>query len=325
MNPIIFQIGPFALRWYAVFIITGALFATWLSTRRAAEYGENGDSAWDILPWALIGGIIGARIWHILTPPASMVAAGITTQFYLTHPLDMLAIWNGGLGIPGAVIGGFLAVLIYTRRHDVSLLAWADIVAPGLALAQGMGRLGNYANQELYGAPTNLPWKLFIDQAHRLPGYESVAYYHPLFLYELIYDVLNMLILLWVSKRFRHWLKLGDVFLMYLIIYPLGRFLLEFLRLDPSPVAGLNINQTLMGVTAVCSLIALILRHSLNWGTKVSAILRYIPIPVAEGVDLIESSRVSSSDVHSPSPEGEVIDLEDEDEADDSHEEDSAG
>jgi phosphatidylglycerol:prolipoprotein diacylglycerol transferase len=254
-------IGPITIHFYGILIMIGVLAATWLSARRASQYGQNPDAAWDILPYALIGGILGARIWHILTPPASMVAIGMTTQFYLTHPLDAIAIWNGGLGIPGAVLGGFIAVYIYSRRHDMNILTWTDIIAPGLALAQAIGRWGNFVNQELYGAPTDLPWKLFISPSARLAGYQDIAYYHPLFLYEFFWNLLNMALLLWISRRFKGWLKTGDIFLTYLVVYPVGRFMLEFLRLDPSNLGGINANQTLMLVTATLSLAALVVRH----------------------------------------------------------------
>jgi phosphatidylglycerol:prolipoprotein diacylglycerol transferase len=190
-----------------------------------------------------------------------MVEQGITTWFYLTHPLEALAIWKGGLGIPGGVIGGAVALWIYTRKRKMSFGAWADVIAPGLALAQAIGRLGNYVNQEVYGAPTNLPWAIPIDKAHRLPEFIDQATYHPLFAYEAIYNLINVAVLLWIGRKFADRLKTGDIFLTYLIIYPVGRFLLEFLRLDPSPVAGVNINQTLMAVIAVLATAVLIFRH----------------------------------------------------------------
>lgn len=254
----------FKIYFYGILIMLGALAATWLASYRAKDYGENPETAWDILPWALIGGIIGARIWHILTPPASMVAQGITTGYYLTHPLEMLNLRNGGLGIPGAVIGGFITVWIYTRRKESSIFTWADIIAPGLALAQAVGRWGNFFNQEVYGAPTNLPWKLYIDQTKRLPEYKNVPYYHPLFLYEFIWNLMNAGVLIWISRRFKDRLLNGDLFLIYLIFYGFGRFFLEFLRLDPSPVAGINANQTLMAVIVVGSTAALLIRHRLE-------------------------------------------------------------
>lgn len=261
------SIGPLFIHFYGVLIMLGALAATWLSTKRAKQYGQDPETAWDILPYALVGGIIGARIWHILTPPASMVAVGITTQYYLTHPLDALAIWNGGLGIPGAVMGGLIAVYFYARKHDLRIATWTDIIAPGLALAQAIGRWGNFVNQELYGAPTDLPWRLFIQPSVRLPGYQDVAYYHPLFLYESLWNLMNMALLLWMSRRFSGRLKPGDVFLTYLVVYPIGRFFLEFLRLDPSNVGGVNANQALMLGIALLSLAALIVRHRFSQGS----------------------------------------------------------
>jgi len=128
-------------------------------------------------------------------------------------------------------------------------------------LGQAIGRWGNFFNQELYGAPTDLPWAIFIDPAHRLKGFAAFEKYHPLFLYESLYSLGNVILLLWVSRRFEDRLKPGDVFLVYLIVYPLGRFLLDFLRLDASMVAGINFNQTLMAIVAMASSATLFWRH----------------------------------------------------------------
>ncbi len=256
-----FQLGPLPIHLYGIILMLGALAAAFLAAREAQRYGQDPDIVWDALTWLLIGGIIGARVWHILTPPASMVAVGITTRYYLTHPLDALAVWRGGLGIPGAVLGGALAMYIFTRRKGLPFGLWADIAAPALALGQAIGRWGNFVNQELYGAPSNLPWAITIDPPYRLPGFQDVARYHPLFLYESLFSFANMAFLLWMSRRFAAKLKPGDVLLTYLITYPTARFFLEFLRLDPSPVAGLNINQVLMAVTALGAGLALWLRH----------------------------------------------------------------
>lgn len=256
-----FNIGPIFIHFYGIIIMLGTLAAAWLASVEAKRRKIDPEFVLDMYPWLIIGGIIGARIWHILTPPASMVEQGITTWYYLTHPLDMLMIWKGGLGIPGAVIGGAFALYLYCRKRKLNFWTWTDIIAPGLALAQAIGRLGNYFNQEVYGAPSNLPWAITIDRPYRLPEYIDQATYHPLFAYEMIYNLINMGVLLWLGRKYADRLKPGDIFLVYLIIYPVGRFFLEFLRLDPSPVAGLNINQTLMGVTAVAAAAALILRH----------------------------------------------------------------
>jgi phosphatidylglycerol:prolipoprotein diacylglycerol transferase len=259
-----FNIGPLTIHFYGILIMFGVLAATFLAQREANRQGQNGKLVWDMLVWILIAGVIGARIWHILTPSPSLVAQGVTTHYYLTHPLDAIAIWKGGLGIPGAVIGGAIALFFFTRKHHLPFVAWLDIFAPGLALGQAIGRWGNFFNQELYGAPTSLPWAIYIDPAHRLPGFENQAYYHPTFLYESIWNLGNMALLLWLSRRFQKRLKTGDIFLVYLIVYPFGRFMLEFLRLDSSQVAGINANQAVMLVVMVAASVILFLRHWLN-------------------------------------------------------------
>jgi phosphatidylglycerol---prolipoprotein diacylglyceryl transferase len=259
--PIPFMNQSFYIYFYGILITLGVVVATLLARTEAKRRGQDPEIIWDMLFWVVIAGVVGARIWHVLTPPPSMIAQGITTQYYLTHPLDMIDIRKGGLGIPGAVGGGVLAMWLYLRRKKISPITWLDITAPGLALAQAIGRWGNFFNQELYGAPTNLPWKLYIDPAHRLPGFENVAYYHPLFLYESLWNLANMAILLWLGRRFADRLKAGDIFLGYLVIYPVGRFLLDFLRLDASRLVGINANQTLAAVVAVAAAGLLVWRH----------------------------------------------------------------
>ena len=249
--PSSFNIGPLTIHFYGIIIMLGVVAATYLARREANRRGQNGDLVWDMLIWLLIAGIIGARLWHILTPMPSLEAQGVTTYYYLTHPLDAIAIWKGGLGIAGAVVGGAIALYFFVRRHHLSMLTWLDILAPAVALGQAIGRWGNFFNQELYGAPTTLPWAIYIDPQHRLSGFENQAYYHPTFLYESIWNLGNMLLLLWISRRFKDRLKTGDIFLVYLIVYPLGRFLLEFLRLDSSQLAGINANQALMLVVMI--------------------------------------------------------------------------
>lgn len=256
-----FQLGPLYIRFYGIILMIGAVAAAFLAEREARRRGQDSELVWDGLIWVLIGGILGARIWHIFTPPPSMVEAGITPYFYLTHPLDALAIWRGGLGIPGAIIGGLIAIYLFCRRRKLDFPMWLDIAAPALALGQAIGRWGNFVNQELYGAPTDLPWKIFIAPQNRLPGFMDQAYYHPLFLYESLWNLGIVIVLLWLGRRKADWLKNGDIFLIYLILYPVGRFLLEFIRLDAAQVAGINFNQTVMAVVAIVSAVALFLRH----------------------------------------------------------------
>jgi phosphatidylglycerol:prolipoprotein diacylglycerol transferase len=255
------QIGPLFVRYYGMILMAGVLAAAFLADREARRRGQDTDLVWDGLVWVLIGGVLGARVWHILTPPAAMVEQGITTGYYLTHPLHALAIWRGGLGIPGAVIGGALALYWYTRRAGVKYAVWLDIVAPAVALGQAIGRWGNWVNQELYGAPTDLPWAIQIDPEFRLPEFADQATYHPLFLYESLWNLANMALLLWLARRYGNRLRDGDLFLVYLVTYPVARFFLEFLRLDPSRVAGVNINQTLMALVAITAAGLLYWRH----------------------------------------------------------------
>jgi len=259
--PLPFLSQPFHIYFYGILITLGVVVAAVVGQLEAKRRGLNPEIILDMLFWLVIAGIIGARIWHILTPPPSMVERGITTIYYFTHPLEMLAIRNGGLGIPGAVIGGVIALWIYSRKYKLEFLTWADIAAPGLALAQAIGRWGNFFNQELYGAPTNVPWKLFIDSAHRLPGYENISYYHPLFFYEFLWNLANAIFLLVIARKFTRLLKPGDLLWIYMIIYPIGRFFLDFLRMDASEVAGINANQSFMVLVAISAVVILTLRH----------------------------------------------------------------
>ncbi len=258
MLPDGFFIGSFKIYFYSLIIITGVLAAVWLSIKEAKRRKLDAELVWDMVPWLLIAGIIGARLWHVLTPSTSM---GITASYYFQHPLEIFATRKGGLGIPGAVIGGTIGLLLYCKRKKLNFGTWADIIVPGLALSQAIGRWGNFFNQELYGGPTNLPWALYIDEAHRLPQYANVAYYHPMFLYESLWNIFNMFLLLFLGRKYNKKLLPGDLFLIYAIVYPFGRFMLEFMRLDPSLIGGVNANQLTMAVVAVGAILTLLIRH----------------------------------------------------------------
>ncbi|NLC29240.1 MAG: prolipoprotein diacylglyceryl transferase, partial [Chloroflexi bacterium] len=175
-----FNIGPLTIRFYAILIIIGAIAGAWLAARQAKKHGEDSEIIIDMLPWLLIAGIIGARIWHVFTPSASNIAQGVTTENYLKNPIEILKMWNGGLGIPGGVIGGALALIIYTKARKLNFWQWADFIAPGLLIGQAVGRWGNFINQEVYGRPTDLPWAITIDPRYRIAGFEHVEKYHPL-------------------------------------------------------------------------------------------------------------------------------------------------
>jgi phosphatidylglycerol:prolipoprotein diacylglycerol transferase len=251
----------FPIYYYGIILMTGVIASTYLASWLAKRKGMDTEFLWDSLIWVVIGGIIGARLWHIITPPPSMIEQGITFKYYLTHPLDALNTRLGGLGIAGAVIGGLITFYIVAKRKGQNFSEWLDIAAPVIPLGQAIGRWGNFINQELYGAPTNLPWAIYIDPAHRLPEFADVAYYHPIFLYEAIWNLASVFFLLWISKRFADKLIPGDVFLVYLITYPLIRILLDFIRLDASEIAGFNANQVFMTAILFLAALGLYIRH----------------------------------------------------------------
>jgi phosphatidylglycerol:prolipoprotein diacylglycerol transferase len=260
------EIFGFAVRYYGIIIMFGVALSILLASREAKRRGMDPEFLWDSVIWVLIAGIIGARLWHIFTPSPSLVAQGITTKYYLTHPLDALNIRRGGLGIPGAVIGGGLVFYLYCRWKGVNFASWADVIAPAIPLGQAIGRWGNFINQELYGAPTDLPWAIFIAPENRLPEFADIAYYHPIFLYESLWNLASVFLLLWIARKWKDWLLPGDIFLMYLVSYPIIRILLDFLRLDASEVGGVNANQAFMGGVLVIVLAILIFRHTRTRG-----------------------------------------------------------
>ena len=271
--PLPFLNQSFHIYFYGILIMLGVVAAAFRGQADAKRRGINPDYIWDALFWVVLAGIVGARLWHIFTPQADMLVPDPSTG-RLVNPyfaggvprvLDMINIRQGGLGIPGAIIGGALALWFYCRKKKISFLTLVDIVIPGVALAQAIGRWGNFFNQELYGLPTTFPLKIFIDPAHRLSGFETVNFYQPLFAYESLLNFASMIFLLWLSRRFAGILKAGDLFLVYLGLYSLVRFLLEFLRLDVSLVNGFNINQVFFALVFVCAGIGMYSRHRTVW------------------------------------------------------------
>lgn len=252
-------IGPLFLHYYGLIIMLGVIAAVKLAIRLGKKRGITEDAYWDMVPWMLVLGILGARLWHVLMPS---VSSGLSFGWYLQHPGEILAVWNGGLGIPGGVIGGVFGIWLFCRRRKISFADMMDSVAPALPLGQAIGRWGNFINQELYGRPTTLPWAITIDPAYRVPAYAEYAAYHPLFLYESLYNLLLSFCLWRLDQAETVKLKKGSLFLIYLIAYPTARFFLEFLRLDTAQVGGINMNQLVMAVTAVTSAVCLIRRES---------------------------------------------------------------
>jgi len=261
MDPVILRIGPLAITWYGVLIVTGVLAAAWLSTVEARRRGEDPDHVWNALALCLILGIIGARLYHVFS---SSSLTGVGWAYYRQHPIDIIAFWKGGfrgLGIFGAVAGGLLGIAIYARYAKLSFLRWIDIAAPGVLLAQAIGRWGNFINQELYGRPTDLPWGIYIDPMYRLPGFEQFERFHPTFLYESLWNLAGCLLLLWIGRRFVDWLMDGDIFLLYIIVYSIGRTWVQSLRLDQWLIEGIRFEQILPAAFVLLSVGVILLRH----------------------------------------------------------------
>jgi prolipoprotein diacylglyceryl transferase len=225
----VWHLGPFPLRAYAFCIIAGALVGIWIGNRRWVARGGKAGQAADVACWAVPFGLVGARLYHVITDYQDYFGAG-------GHPIDALKIWHGGLGIWGAVALGAFGAWIGCRRNGIKLPAMADALAPGVVIAQAVGRWGNWFNQELFGRPTSLPWGLEIDVAHRPAGYLDQATYHPTFLYESIWCVGVAILCVWADRRFN--LGHGRVFALYVFAYTVGRGWIEDLRIDPAHHIG---------------------------------------------------------------------------------------
>ena len=288
MNPVIFQIGPLALRWYGLFIVGGAVIAAWFGARASAKRGENPDHVWNLLAWCLILGILGARLYHVFSTPKD----GLGWAYYKEHPIDIIAFWNGGfqgLGIYGGLVGGILAIVLYCWWNKLSILRYLDYIAPHVPIAQAFGRMGNFVNQELYGPPTNAPWAFHINPNYpcqtppNLPAEiqrcasgeltpETLQWYssngfHPTFFYEALWSVAMFLLLMFVINKYGNRLRQGDGLWLYLIAYPLGRFWVEMFRPDAWVIGSLPTAQWVALGSIAVSAIILFLRHR-NWSWR---------------------------------------------------------
>ena len=231
----VWHLGPLPIRAYALCIGLGIVVAVFLTQRRWKNRGRDPEQVINIVVWAVPFGIVGARIYHLITDPELYFARG-------KHPLQALEIWHGGLGIWGAVAGGAVGALIACRRQGVSLVDFAGAVAPALPVAQAIGRWGNYFNQELFGGPSGLPWAVLIDPAHRPVGTPNIGAYQPTFLYECLWDLGVAAAVIWAERRFR--LGPGRAFALYVALYTAGRGWVEALRVDhANHFLGLRLND----------------------------------------------------------------------------------
>jgi prolipoprotein diacylglyceryl transferase len=241
------DIGPLSLNLYGLMIALGVIAAVWLFGKRLEER-EIGtrDDASSIAIWAVLAGVVGARLYHVITD----------YDRFRNDWGEIPAIWKGGLGIPGGLLLGTVVGMYVAKKRGIPIAAAATCVAPAIPLAQAIGRWGNYFNQELYGRPTGLPWGLEIDAENLQDGYAVGTTFHPTFLYESLWCLGLVFVLLWIDKRFRP--APGQLFVMYIIGYGIGRFWVESLRIDPADeILGLRVNQFVALVAVVGGAIVL--------------------------------------------------------------------
>jgi phosphatidylglycerol:prolipoprotein diacylglycerol transferase len=226
-GPMLVELGPLAIRWYGLLIALAVLLGLVISSRLARRRGFESGLISDLLPLLVLAAVVGARAYYVL----------FEWRQYRLNWLEALQIWRGGIAIHGALIGGVLAVIGFCRWRRLSFWSLMDVLVPSVALGQAIGRWGNFFNSEAFGLPTNLPWKLWIPAANRPSGYLGQAWFHPTFLYESLWDFALFLILIVLVLRRRAdgepWLPNGAATCLYALVYSLGRFWIEALRLDP--------------------------------------------------------------------------------------------
>ncbi len=243
------DLGPITLRMYGFMIALGVIAAVWLMGKRFMSKGINPDHASGLAMWVVPAGIIGARAYHVITD----------WRRFEGNWGEAVQIWRGGLGILGGVIFGLVAAFFYCRKHDLDLKEVIDVVAPALALAQCIGRWGNYFNQELFGRPTNLPWGLQIDQRKRPIEYVAEDTFHPAFLYESLWNALVVLTLIKLGKSGK--LPSGLLMAAYFAFYSIGRLWIEALRIDEATnIAGLRVNIWVFTAVLISSISFVVLK-----------------------------------------------------------------
>jgi phosphatidylglycerol---prolipoprotein diacylglyceryl transferase len=241
-------VGPLSIRWYSLLILTGIILATALCRRLARARDLDPEIFSDLVVWLVVGAIPMARAYYVF----------FEWPRFSQEPLwKVFAIWEGGIAIHGAIIGGLIAGYLFALRRKLPFFTLTDIVAPGLILGQAIGRWGNFFNSEAFGAPTDLPWKLFIPVANRPSGMDSIAFYHPTFLYESLWNLGVFGLLLFVFLRFRH-LKPGSLFCLYALSYSLGRIWIESLRMDSLVFGPLRVAQLVSLSGIVLGLVGLL-------------------------------------------------------------------
>jgi phosphatidylglycerol:prolipoprotein diacylglycerol transferase len=236
-----------SVRWYGILMASAMALGLWLAYREATRQGENAEELLKAAEFSIIGGLVGARLYYVL----------FNLDYYQTQPWwRMFAVWEGGLAIHGGLIAGLATGGAYVALRGLPLLRYLDIIAPSMALGQAIGRWGNFFNEEAFGRPTSLPWKLYIAEPHRPPTMIEAEYYHPTFLYESLWD-LGIFLLLVLVLRARLYRVPGTTFLAYLGLYSVGRFWVEGLRMDSLMLGPYRVAQLVSALAVVLAAVGI--------------------------------------------------------------------
>ena len=247
---IAFQVGPLVVRWYGILMAVSIVVGLWLGHREARRQGLPADDIISAGQWAILAGLAGARLYEVI----------FNWDYYGQFPAKIIAVWEGGLAMHGGLIAGPLVGAFLAYRWHIPILRGLDVAAPSIVIGQAIGRWGNFFNEEAFGRPTDLPWKLYISPPHRPPGYTQYDYFHPTFLYESLWDFFVFLLLVAVLRgRLRT--RPGAVFFAYIGLYSIGRFMIESLRLDSFWLGSVRVPQAASVLGVVIAIVGLIWAH----------------------------------------------------------------
>ena len=313
----VWHLGPIPIRAYALCLLAGIVVACWIAEARMRSRGAPKWAVLDLAVWAVPFGIVGARLYHVFTSPDA---------YFGEHgdPWKILEVWNGGLGIPGAILLGAVGVWLGCRQLRLPFSMVADAVVPGIPVGQAIGRLGNWFNQELYGKPLDAWWAVSIDLAHRTDGYEQYATFHPAFLYELLWNLGVAAVVLLADRRWKF--GAGRAVALYVALYGIGRFWIEGLRIDPAEAfAGLRLNQWMSVIVVVLAVVYLLVvrgtrkvfvveggeRVTVDWDSDAAREAGYVNgalpkgtvLPGTDREGVIETSADSDIDADAEEPE----------------------